>query len=435
MLLHIYGGVTMAESFDQLYGNRGIDTTYEREKITYRPDLNYKKQKINELLRPEVKQSIERARRFTISNNLSDYDELIAEINQMLTDIEARNSKELIDQLKEMLAQKKYKEVATFERAYSGYNQTGDFELYSLLYYIKESAGVRREFIDGKFRTQLTGETEIELIQQAETDSIDNWELLEAKVIQGYQEMAHHEEDEDHVHPSDDDSLFMNNEELSYDALAQLEKQKRNAELLHTSLADTSYVHTNRYHMLLSIVSKLRILTYYPQSLIDKNLKDFIMGLSELGNLSAPKAHLILQFKKLKDKQESVKGKMLTIDDEKESFASEKQYMYQQLETKTIEPIKEWLYNQPEEVSGALDMFSEYMVDSMKQSRTTYENSLADMLNFYKSEADFYEQQILFLKNKEEIRRFYSILEDLEDVEQIRGEWVEEYLKANGYSV
>lgn len=424
----------MADAFSQLYGDKGIDTPYEREKITYRPNLAYKKEKIRELLRPEVKQSIERARRFTISNNLSDYDELVAEIDQMMKDIEARNTPSLMTQFKEMLAQKQYKEITAFERTYSGYNQTGDFEIYSLLHYMRESAGTRRDFIDERFRTQITNETEIENIQEVETASIDNWELLEAKVIQGYQDMIHLEE-EDHIHPSDDDSLFMNNEELSYDYLAELEKQKRNAELLHTSLADTSYVHTNRYHMLLGVVQKLRILTYYPQSLVDKNLKDFIMSLSELGSMSAPKAHLILQFRKIKEKQESYKGKMMTIDDEKETFASEKQYMYQQLETKTIEPMKQWLYNQTEEVSGALDIFSEYMVGSMQESRTTYEDSLSDMLNFYKSETDFYDQQILFLKNKEEIRRFYSILEDLEDVEQIRGEWVEEYLKANGYSV
>ena len=424
----------MTDSFDQLYGSKGIDTAYERDKITYRPNLTYKKDTIRGLLRPETKQLIERSRRFTISNNLSDYDELIAEIDQMMKDIEARNTPSLMNQLKEMLMQKQIKEITAFERAYSGYNQTGDFEIYSLLYYMKASAGTRRDFLDNRFRTQITSETEIEQIQQAESDAIDNWELLEAKVLQGYQELAHYEEEEDHIHPSDDDSLFTNNEQLSYDYLLDLEKQKRNAELLHTSLADTSYIHTNRYHMLLNVVQKLHILTYYPQSLIDKNLKEFIMSLADLGNLSSPKAHLILQFRKIKEKQESYKGKMMTIDDEKETFASEKQYMYQQLETKTVEPIKEWLYNQTEEVSGALDMFSEYMVGSMKESRITYEDSLADMLNFYKSETDFYDQQILFLKNKEEIRRFYRILEDLEDVEQIHGEWVEEYLKANGYS-
>lgn len=424
----------MSESFDKIYGGRGIDTPYEREKVEYRPQLKFKKEQLEFILRPETKQAIERSRTFTISHNLSEYDELIAEVGQMLKDIEARNKPDLMKTLNVYLSERKYKEQFILERQLSGYDQSGDYELYSLLYNMKESMQVRRDFIDNKFRTQITNETSIESIQESEEKSISEWEQLEARVLEGYKDIMNHD-DEDEVHPLDDDTLTVNSTHLTYGEIEKLEKEKRTKEMFHTSLADTSYVHRNRYFMFLEIIEKAKILTYHSNSLVDKNLKSFILSLKDLGNMTTAKAHLILQFKKVKDKHESLKGRMMTLDDEKETFASEKQYMYQQLETKTTEPLKDWLYQQNDDVSGALDIFSSYLVDSMKDSRKNYEDSLSDMLNFYKSEADFYDQQINFLKNKEEIRKFYSILKDLEDVEQIQGEWVEEYLKANGYTV
>lgn len=423
------------EEFDKVYGSKGIDTLYEREAITYRPVIKYKKDQLAVLIREEIQQSIERSRTFMISNNLSDYDELIEEVDQMLKDIEERNPKDLISSLKSLLQGKKVNEVIKFEREHCGYRQTGDFELYTLLYNMKQSMQTRRDFLDERFRAQITDETELTEIEKAESSSIDEWEQLEAQVNQAYQELAEHGEDDDHYHPLDDDSLSFNIEHLNYDELQTLEDKKRNKEIFHTSMADTSYIHRNRYFMFLEVIEKSKTIVYDANTLIDHNLKDFILSLSELGNLSAAKAHLILQFKSIKEKHEALKGRMMTIDDEKESFASEKQYMYQQLETKTIEPLKSWLYSQEEDISGALDIFSGYMVNSMQNSRSTYESSIADMLNFYQSEASFYDEQITYMKNKEEIRKFYRILEDLGDVTNITSDWVEEYLKLNGYSV
>lgn len=421
-------------TFDELYGNKGIDTPYERETVTYRPNMRYTKEDIHGALRPEVKQSIERARTFTISHNLSEYDELIQEVDRMLRDIEARNPKENMTRLNGMLSKKQFKEIISFEKQQSSYTQTGDYELYSLLFHMKESMQVRREFLDQRFRTQFTNETDIQKIEEAELKAIDEWEQLEAQAMDGYARMATYDED-NHEHSMGEDSLSGSQEQLDYEQLESIEFRKRNREILHTSLADTSYIHRNRYFMFLNTVERAKTLVYESTSLIDKNLKSFMMSLGEMPNLSTPKTHLILQFRKVREKHEGLKGRMMTIEDEKETFASEKQYMYQQLETKTVEPMKKWLHNQDEEISGALDLFSRYMVKSMKDSRSAYEETLADMLNFYKSESDFYEQQINFLKDKEEIRKFYRILEDLEDVEQIRGEWVDEYLKVNGYTV
>ncbi len=423
----------MSEAIDNIYGGKGIDTLYEREKITYRPDIRYSKEKLSMIIRPEVQQSIERSRTFMISQSLSEYDELIQEVDQMLEDIKERNQNDLFVQFQNTLNEKKIKEIISFERNQSGYKQTGDFELYSILYFMKESMQVRRDFIDDRFRTQITDETEIEKIEEAEELSISDWEQLEAKVNEGYRFLAEHDEDEIYAHPSENDSLTSHSDFITYEEIEQLEREKRRKELFHVSMADTSYIHRNRYFMFLGIVEKAKILVYQAELLISDNLKDLIMSLSDLGSLSSAKAHLVLQFRKIREKHEGLKGRMMTIDDEKENFGSEKQYMYQQLEIKTTEPLKEWLHSQEEEVSGALDKFSGYLVNSMKDAHDSYESSIADLLNFYQSEASFYEEQMDFLKNKEEIRRFYRIIEDLEEIGQIQNSWVDEYLKANGY--
>ncbi|HZG70206.1 MAG TPA: hypothetical protein VEY51_01610, partial [Chondromyces sp.] len=207
----------MSESFDQLYGKKGIDTSYERETFTYRPTWKYEKKDLDQLLREEIKQSIERARTFTIAQNLLEYDELIADIGQMLRDLESRNPKEKIEKLKEHLSQKDYRALFAFEREHSSYQDTGDYELYSLLFHMKESLQVRRDFIDRHFRTQITHETEIKKIEEAERKSIEEWEYLEAKVMEGYALLA--QQDEDEIHPADDTSLFINTHELNYEIL------------------------------------------------------------------------------------------------------------------------------------------------------------------------------------------------------------------------
>lgn len=423
------------ETFDQLYGNKGIDTDYERDTITYRPNLKYTKESIQTLLFPDIQQSIERARTFTISQNLSEYDELIAEVNQMLTDIEARNDVKQMTLLKSYIAQKQFSDLFAFEKEQSGYQQTGDYELYSSLSFMRDSMQTRRDFLDTRFRTQFTDETDLEKITEAESNSIDEWEQLEAKVAESYQGIVNQEEDPNHIHPLDDDSLTTNQEHLNLETLDALEKQKRNKELFHTSLADTSYIHRNRYFLFLETIEKAKVLVYSANSLIEDGLKEFMMSLNNLSDVSVLKSHLILQFKKIKEKHESLKGRMMTLDDEKETFASEKQFMYQQLETKTTEPIKSWLYEQEEGTSPALDLFSGYMVQSIQSSRSSYTNINADLLNFYQSESDFYEQQFYFLKEKEQIRKFYRIIEDLGDAGEIQGDWVDEYLKVNGYTV
>jgi hypothetical protein len=422
------------ERFDDLYGGKGIDTPYEREKITYRPQINYTPKELNAILRPETKQAIERSRTFTISQNLAEYDELIQDIEQILKDLAERNPSQLIEELVSLLTAKKYKEVIDFERQHSGYLQSGDYELYSLLFNMKASCQVRRDFIDERFRTQLTSEQDIQKIQEAEEQAIMGWEQLEADVLESYKKLTvdNHEDEDFSIQ---DSSLTTSTQELTYEILEKAERLKRNKELLHTSLADTSYVHRNRYFMFLEIVEKAKVLVYHSNSLINQGLTEFIMSMQDMTDYAAPKSHLILSFRRVKEMHEALKGRIMTIEDEKESFASEKQYLYQQIETKTVEPIKHWMYLQEDGSSEALDMFSQFMMDSLTTSRKSYDDTLSDVLNFYKSEADFYDQQIQFLKNKEEIRKFCRILEDLGEVTNIQRDWVEDYLKMNGYGV
>ncbi|HDX9713158.1 hypothetical protein PDL03_19185 [Bacillus cereus] len=423
----------MKNAYEELYGSKGIDTNYEREKIEYRPSIGYTKEMAIQNLQPQVKGIIERSRKFTVSQSLLDYDELINEVNVILKDIKERNDNQLIDKLTENLKQRRVKEAALLEKEYCGYKQKGDLELYSLLFNIKESITSQREFIDSRFRVQFTNESDLEKIEKAELKSIEEWEFLEAQVLEGYSILAEaHEDDEE---PIMDENLFPNIRELNYEVLTKMEQIKRKQEMFHITLADTSYIHKNRYFMILNVIEKAKILVYDSKSLIDKNLKAFILSIKEFGDLSIVKSHLVLNFNDIQDQHLSIKGRMISLDVEKEIFASEKHYLHQQLEVKTTEPLKNWLFNQEEQMSGSMDLFATYMINSIDNVKKTYESNIADILNFYKSESDFYEKQTNLLRNKEEIRRFYRILEDLEGVQEIQGPWIEEYLRAEGYSI
>lgn len=422
----------MTNSFESLYGKQGIDTPYEREQFTYRPDLSYTKEYIRQILPQEIQQQIERSRTFKLSQVLMDYDELIKDIEQMLSDIEERNNPDKMRELKSLLKNKDYKELSTFEKENSNYNQTGDFEMYSMLFQLRETLVLRREFLDNRFRTQITNQTEIEDIQQAEDHLIDEWEQIEAKTLEGYQKLMEHEDEGDAI---DDESGSTQIPFLNYEDLEVLERQKRKKELFHISLADISYVHRNRCLMLINLVENAKILVYRSNDLIKDQLKEFILSFNDLHDIQAVKIHLILAFRDIRKKHQGLKGQMMMIDNEKETIASEAQYTYQQLELETIEPIKEWLYNYSDLTGNSMNRFAKYMVSSLKNTKENYNYGLSDLLNLYRKELYFYSQKLDFLREKEEIRKFYRILEDLEGMEEIQPKWVDEYLKMNGYEI
>jgi hypothetical protein len=404
---------------NQVFGGKGIDTPYERELIDPEIHIDLPEKTSSYQILPDTLNMIERSREFRLSKALMDYRDLLQQIQDLLSKLEQRNSTQAFKDFIMMLSSgnKTFHELLAIENQNSGYKDTSDFELYAMLFRMGKSIETRIEFLDKYFRTQLTSETDPEIIEQEEIASILEWEKTENELVEYYLQLSH-EPDED---------IDIEKE------IQRLERKKRQYERLHNTLADTSFIHRNRYKMFVDVIEQAAMLIDNPKSLIDGEMGYFIKQLSNFNDLKAVKTHLILLFRQYKEKHQALKGKYMLIDDMKETFLSEKHYLLQRISRDSIDPIRNWLYEQSESTSRALDIFANLMVNSIERSKQQYEDSITDILKFYRKEAVFYHQQMAYIQKKEEIRLFLRIIEDLEEVNEISDEWIDEYLKVNGY--
>jgi hypothetical protein len=404
---------------DEFFGGKGIDTPYERELIDPDIHIEWPEKRSEYQVMPDVMNLIERSREFRLSKALMNYQWLYDEIQSLLGVIEERNQqnsrfKEYHNALKD--PSKSLQELIIMEDQYSTYMDSCDIELYGLLYRIGESIRVRMTFLDEFFRTQLTEETNLELIEQAELSSIAEWERIENSITAFYLELS------DEIDETADTSI------------QQLEKKRQIYMDLHNTLADISFIHQNRYAMLLETVEQAKLLIEHPQQLLGNNLSYFIQQLTQLSDWKAAKTHLLLLFRKYKEQLYSLKGKYAMVDDMKETFLSEKQYLFQRMLRHSAHPLREWLYEQEESLADTLDVFAGLMTEALQQSKEQYEDSMMDLLKFYRQEAVFYYEQITCIQKKEQIRRFLKIIEDLYKNNHITEEWIEQYLNEQGYA-
>lgn len=401
---------------EKWYGQSGIDTDYERYLIKYRPNLIYPERESNYPLHPDIILQITRSQDFLISRAILDYRSLIERIASLLRVIERRQQNKVFKEYLTYLKKKELMQVFEIENEQSSHHGQLDFEMYTLLYHMMRSLEKQSEFLDDYFRGQVTDETEDEEMLQAERDSINEWIKKEYDITEKYDELHH----------------SLDNQQIEAE-IDLLEKERRKLDQLHTSMADVAYVHRNRHVIFSNIVDDAEVLILKPQTQIEGNMQYLVQQLSEMPNKGALQSHLILSFKDYKNKHQSLKQQYMMIDDEKEGFASERNYMYQQIVVETNDDVKAWLYDQPEDSGKSLDLFATYMVEAVDDSKKKYEETLADMLSFYQSEGSFYGRQILLMQKKEEIRQFLRIIEDLEETGKVSDEWIEEYLQIQGY--
>jgi hypothetical protein len=415
---------------EELYGGKGIDTPYEREKVEYQPHLEYPGNERYYRLDPQIIRKIERSKEFSLAQTLMDYDQLIDEFQALLDELEKRNDKPLFHEMIQALNNKKYQDAMKDEDQLSGPRDTSDAELYVICYRIKASCVRRRNFLDQHYRSQLTNETDMQLVQEAEQQSINDWVEAENEFIRLTDELkAAHQE-------AYDDEELETSETVAYleQAVYDQEVTKKNKEVFHTTIADTAYIHRNRTAIFFDLLNRIKMLVYTPQVVMPSDLKTFILKVASLNDTASAKAHLILAFRSFKEKQNAEKGQYMLLDDNKEDYISKLQWFHQQLESKAGTPLKNWLYNQTDD-SEAFNVFADFLVGSLQDNNQKYNNSLTDLVKFYQQEGIYYEKQLFYIQKKEQIRRFLRILEDLEGVSVITEDWATEYLTANGYDV
>lgn len=415
---------------EDIFGQRGIDTSYERSQINYRPDVKLPKKDRFFRIDPSTAQKIKRSEDFTITSALTGYAELVERIAALLQVIDSRNQTKDFATYKAALKSGKQDSIIAQEDILCGPRGSGDAELYTILYRMKASCELQQTFLDNHYRNQITDNSDLEAVANAESSMIDQWVQAE----QSFNELTDQIQDaysEEHSHEEDTENTN----------IASMEKEiynqdvaRKQMETLHVSLADTSFVHRNRYVMYSQMIDQFQFLIADPTIVMKDDLKEMILQLNTLADKSSAAAYIMLSFRTVKDKLTSLKGQYALIDDQKEAYVSKQQWFHQQLESKSGTGIKNWLYNQSES-NESMNALAEIMVGSLLESKKQYDSSVTDMTRFYQQEAIFYSQQYQLIQKKEEIRRFLRILEDLQEVGEITDEWASEYLEANGYRV
>ncbi|QHW35679.1 hypothetical protein GZH47_32800 (plasmid) [Paenibacillus rhizovicinus] len=422
------------EEMDELYGKTGIDTPYEREQVMYRPQVVMPDRERIAMVNPNTIIKIERAKDFTIAQSLIDYDALSKAIEAIMQTIEGRQATADFKAYKGDLAAGDSAKIIAWEDKYSDHHGAPDYEVYTILFHMKKSVDSRRSFIDTHYRNQITDERNVEDLLNAEHSSIAGWTQMELKFLeieekiqQLYQE---HGDDE-----SVDENDIQRQVAALEEELASQDAAKRDKSEFHTTLADASYIHRNRYLMFMQVTEKAKQLIEQPQLVLGDGTHDMIMQISTLTDRSGAQSHLILAFRDLKTKHTQLKGQYQSINDQKEQFVSKQLWFYQQLKVKSGQGLQDWLYNQNENSTDTFQKLATLLVDSMKTTGDKYQSGNADILRFYQQESVFYDDQMGLIQKKEEIRRFLKIIEDLEDVSVVTEEWAQDYLKAQGYAI
>lgn len=407
---------------DKLFGYMGIDTKYERELLNYKPIISFLKKKSSFAGREEVSQLVERSEMFPTYQIIHDYQELIGDLNDLIKYIEVVTGKELIQQSSGFLSEKKLTDLFQFEKSQDAISNHQLLDVYSICLFLLDSMQFRLDDILSKYVTQFSKETDVSKIEADEKQSVLEWKTLESKTAEAYTSLVNEDQEHDHIVDG-----FIHTT-ISHEMIEELERLTYEKELLHTTLSDLAYIHRNRFFMMMETIEKLKTLVYDPTSLVADGLDSLVHSIFQAKDKTAMESHLLIAYKKEKDKHHSMKFKYLEFQSPKERFAADKQYFLQQLELKAKQSLTTYLYDNMDASSTASDKFNSLLVKSLEQTSADYELILAEMLNFYRTEALFYEQILLFLKNKQEIRVFYRICKDLQEKESIDIQWVGDYI-------
>ncbi len=399
------------------YGEAGIDTSYERSLINYSPKLKFPEKTGSFDLSPEVVIQILRSEDFMVSKTILGYKDLINKIEEYMNIIKRRNNRSHFQSYLDVLKERSIEEVFKKEEEVSGYQGIPDYEIYTILYLMKESLEDQVDFIDERYRVQFTGRSEDQEIVEDEIKSINEWIAIEYDLMEAYEEVSHADE---------------KIEEISV-RIEELERKRREIDNLHTSLADISYVHKNRIVAFTEILEDMEVLVLNKERVAGEGVRRLLDSLALTESLTDIKLHLIMSFKDYRVKHESLKQQYLMVDSQKEKYISEKQYFYQNIVVDVNDKTKNWLYDQEEGSSQSLDIFASILVNSVSDTKKDYEVILSELLNYYQTESAFYGEQILLILKKQEIRQFIEIIDDLEEAGVVTEEWIDKYLIDRGY--
>lgn len=411
----------MEQLKDELFGYLGLDSKYEKQLVYYRPMLEYLKEEA--VLSPEIEayQPIQRAELYPVYQVIYDYEELIDELDSMFTLIRTKEDSTALNKIDSFFTNKEYDKLFDYEKTLSEREGINLVPYYITGLFLMDTLSFRLDEVIEKFVSQYTNETEGEGIEKAERKSISEWKQLEQKSITL---------EEDY----ENQTINVDDEAYEYDAIIgslseELEQLRSEKYSLHTTLSDLGFIHRNRYFLLLQIIEGLYTLVETPMSSIKGDLSDLIYSLhNNQSAIPSIKAHLLITKKQAQDEYIVTEKQYMNYISQKESLANDKQFFYQQIVNGTKTDIVSFLYTAQESDSTSVNDFGEIMLSSLISAEKEYDGILAETLNFYREEAEFYKEILIKIRNVEKMRAYGRICEELEDKDILSVEWVSDYV-------
>lgn len=401
-----------------LFGKKGIDTSYERDLFERKVTLAYPEKDNSVWLPSNITEEVQRAREFSVSNVISGYEDLLERIVRAINFIEKEKGSDPNFSLfiKSIDTTGYSKETIKIENDNSDIRSDIQYEIYSIARRLEKSISNQIDFQYDNYASQFIEGRSLEDLKLAENNSIS---VLAANQALLYTD-AHHSHDEEAS------SAELYDEEI-------LATEIRTASLMHITNGDISFSHLNRQADLEIIVERMETLLYYSNELIEGNMEHMIHTVFGFKDKEHLKTQLLIKFNDTRKKHENSKKKYAPVSTAVESYGSEVAFLQKQIKEKSTETTTQWLYEVEPEVSESLDGLGDLLVKGIRLSEKQYEQSNGSMTQLYKSECDYFASQLDFIQDKEKNRRYFSIIEDLEDKSSLDSEWVNDYLTSNGY--
>jgi hypothetical protein len=390
--------INLFNDFIDDFGEKGIDTEYELSIINYKPELNYEKGIYYNEIDRNKKNKIKRAKEFSIKNVVDRYEELIKKINSLMKTIEEKKeeNKDFLE-MKELLNNNKKNKATEYEEKNSTHYEDYYSEFYSMLYKIKKSIENRKNGLKKEHSFYIENEEK----------SIENWEEAEADYTYLDEKLI---ENASHTHYDEEEHIESGEKEFYKNKIEEVSKYVERYEKYHTNTADIGYVQLNRVMYMEGIVLEIEDKIKNGFDFFEESEEELFRFINTHNNKNQILSHMIINFEKIKSNVKRIKENHVLYESDKEEFFSKEQYQLYKVETKANQELVDWLYYQPESPNFIVKDFSNYLIDSVKETSEDFQNKNANMLKFYKQENIFFKEWYSGIKEKEKIRSYIKLL-------------------------
>jgi hypothetical protein len=396
------------------FGGKGIDTFYERELLTYVPEIKKPTIEMMNKIEMNTRNLMDRSKEFSMQSVISEYEQLLKTCDNLMKKIEKHKKGEVnFESFMRTCKEGKEKERIEKEESFSKYKDDDQFELYGVLSKLTKAMEECKRKLQSGYEYAIKNEKKI----------IDNWVKAEIDFLffseREKEKMNDHtHEDSAHGHEEDEgEEEYYFDEEEEYNQakiiLAEEERDKLSSYSIKT--ADVSFVQKNRLKMYEKIIANIQKKLSDQRKIIPGDMEIIEQLLGSKHKKEDLIANMIFAFSKKKEEALDVKKQLMLLNPEKEDVFLKRQNQYYDMVNKNKRESVDWLYSQSAEEDEGFSLFADILADSIEEASDFFEETNAQLLGFYKNESILYDRLLFLIEKKEQIREFIRILEKLKE--------------------